>query len=207
MRFDFRPTTFSFFHLPIVLTSCVFFYQTVLILTPDTLNVLTSSKKRKAFESLGSSREIEGTTLKLNWIERGRNAEAYAKNYEQVLGLLKESGGTEGAVVGRPIKEKQKGKFSSGLLAKLTESKEVAFGDASLGLGIELACKDSKAVSAIKKAAFFSTQVLRKFLLRKIEEIIDEESKVSHADIADSTDEVFDDGSFDFRSLQTLTSY
>jgi len=56
-----------------------------------------------------------------------------------------------------------------------------------------LAVKDEAALNCCKKAASFATNVLRKYLQKKIEDIIDDETKVKHSELADQADAVFED--------------
>lgn len=57
------------------------------------------------------------------------------------------------------------------------------------GFGGVLAVKDAYARDLISKAAELSSKVLRKFTVQQMEGIIDEEKRVSHADLADQTED------------------
>ena len=61
--------------------------------------------------------------------------------------------------------------------------------DVSAGFGGVLAIKDMAARDCVTKAADYATKVLKKFLLPRIEDIIDKEEKVAQSDLADQTED------------------
>jgi len=61
--------------------------------------------------------------------------------------------------------------------------------DVSAGFGGVLAIKDMAARDCVTKAADYATKVLKKFLLPRIEDIIDKEEKVAQSDLADETED------------------
>jgi nucleosome binding factor SPN SPT16 subunit len=63
--------------------------------------------------------------------------------------------------------------------------------DVGIGVGLMLSTKDTAALRNVRKAAEFSEKVLKDFLLSDIESILDEERKVTHSALADSTEECF----------------
>lgn len=85
--------------------------------------------------------------------------------------------------------ERQPSSLGSGLQAALKKS-GLEFGvDVSAGFGGVLAIKDMAARDCVTKAADYAGRVLKKFLLPRIEDIIDKDEKVAQSDLADQTED------------------
>jgi nucleosome binding factor SPN SPT16 subunit len=65
--------------------------------------------------------------------------------------------------------------------------------DVSAGFSGVLAVKDNAARENIMKAAEHSTRVLKKFVVKEMEDIIDQEKKISHSDLADQAEDAIKD--------------
>ena len=85
--------------------------------------------------------------------------------------------------------------MTDGLNAALKKSGMELNIDVSAGFAGVLAIKDLAARDSIMKAAEYSTKVLRKFVVKQMEDIIDEEKKVSQSDLADMAEDAIKDPS------------
>ena len=56
-----------------------------------------------------------------------------------------------------------------------------------------IASKDKTELRSAKVAAVMSCAIMRKFLLPKLEGIVDDEQKISHTKVAEDLEELFDD--------------
>lgn len=63
--------------------------------------------------------------------------------------------------------------------------------DVSKGWAQILSVKDADGISSTKLAGALTSQVLKKFLQQQIEEIVDEDKKMKHLELADKTEEMF----------------
>ena len=89
--------------------------------------------------------------------------------------------------------ERPSSSLTTGLQSALKKSGLDIGVDVSGGFSGVLAIKDSAARECVTKAADYSMKVLKKFLLPKVEGIIDEESKVAQSDLADLTEDAIKD--------------
>lgn len=167
--------------------------ETILVLTAEGMTVIGTSKKVKFLSPLGTDPEGD---LQLKFITKpkGLDPTAMGKLYQEVIDIMKKAHKGEGKpIVGFVKKATTKGKFASGLKSAL--GTQLTFVDVSMALAVELSVKDEAAQTCTKKAAWFATQVLKKYLLQEIEVIVDEEKVIKHSDLAEQTEDIFEEPS------------
>ncbi|XP_051119203.1 FACT complex subunit SPT16-like [Andrographis paniculata] len=89
--------------------------------------------------------------------------------------------------VGHIAREDPEGKLLQIWSNKLKES-GLKLSDISVGLSELFAVKDMNEIKCIKKAAYLTACTMKNFVVPKVEKVIDEEKKVSHAALMDDTE-------------------
>ncbi|CAN0857324.1 FACT complex subunit SPT16 [Linum grandiflorum] len=92
-----------------------------------------------------------------------------------------------GPVVGHIAREAPEGKLLETWSQKLGND-GFQLVDISAGLSDLFAVKDNDELMCIKKAAFLSANVMKKVVVPKLENVIDEEKKVAHSNLMDETE-------------------
>jgi len=157
----------------------------VIAFTADnTMHMLMGPKQIKIISTVGDEGSYKGATFKLNCIEKKKGDEA-KNSLAPLLDAIKDS--KDGKRYGYLKKDWQSdGKFSKLVRGALGgELVDVASGVAGV-----LAVKDSNGIGTITKSAELTTRVLRKFLLDKIEGVIDDEKDIKHSLLAEETEDV-----------------
>lgn len=163
----------------------------IFLITEKKFYMLAGSKKIKYMTVVGSAETVKGQDLKLEHITKSKG-DGLQDDLQTLLGHFRES--KSGKILGIIKKdyEKCKGKLAKKLRAAITEA-GVDLVDVGVGFGGVLAIKDSAGLACINKAAQYSTQVLRKYLLPELETVIDEETIIKHSALAEKTEDVFQD--------------
>ena len=95
--------------------------------------------------------------------------------------------GLDTPLVGYIARETPEGKLLE-LWAEKLKSASFQLGDITGGLSNLFAVKDKDEIMCVKKAAYSSTHVIKKVVVPKLENVIDEEKKVSHSALMDETE-------------------
>jgi nucleosome binding factor SPN SPT16 subunit len=116
------------------------------------------------------------------------------ENYET---LLKQVGNVDGKV-GAILKEREFNKKSGGILGpwetKLDEAGDsIELVDCSPALAILMAPKDDSEWDLMKKSSVLSNKVMKHGCVKRLEEIIEEESKITHEALATEIENVLED--------------
>jgi nucleosome binding factor SPN SPT16 subunit len=157
---------------------------------PDTLVIITSAKKCRILEQIG--KDTSPLVIKLQ-LHISNKADKNAANIQNFVKMLK--GSKNGKRCGT-IPEKSEGATSgltTGLQQALKKSGLETGIDVYNGFAAVLAIKDAMARDCISKAADYSGKILRKFLVPKIEDVIDKEEKIAQSDLADQTEDAIKD--------------
>ncbi|KAL1528547.1 hypothetical protein AB1Y20_009890 [Prymnesium parvum] len=161
------------------------FPETILVVGNRAVHVLTSKKKVGHLEPLKTA---ENATLPLELLARDKTDNS--ANYASLVQAIRRS--HAGAVVGTLLKEEPKGAFvgafRDALKADGLEQLEIAPALCEL-----LAVKDSTEQACVKRASIFSAVVMQKYLVQRIESVVDEEKKISHEQLAADTEDAFAD--------------
>ena len=159
--------------------------ESVIILTKDTMHFYGSNSKIKKLRVLRES----SSDLKMEFIVKDK------ADYKSQLPKLVEILTAAGPKVGSVVKEEPAGEFAADWKAARAEASGLEDVDISSGILEAIASKDKTELRSAKVAAVMSCAIMRKFLLPKLEGIVDDEQKISHTKVAEDLEELFDDPS------------
>jgi len=157
--------------------------DSIFLFSQNTLTVLTSNKKANLLrESLGDSHN--GLQLK---VLVKNVADKNAAHFDTLIQTIKAS--SQGKRVGIVKNDEVRGNFGAKFKSLLEEA-GLELVDVGAGLAQPLMVKDEAALKTLASAAQYSARVLKNYLLQEIENIIEEEKKVTHSKLAEDTEEV-----------------
>jgi len=150
--------------------------DTITVFTPKNITILTSKKKAGILGVLGEK-------------DKDVQLEVRVRSKTEVNEDLKFLVGKIGSRAGTTLKEKPLGDLVPGFYTAAKEQ-GVELVDVSGALSSLLYVKDENELEATRDAASQSSKVLKNFLKRKMEKILDQGKKATHAQLADATDDV-----------------
>jgi len=162
------------------------FTDTILLLVKTKLFVLTSRKKAALLEPLKGKGEGK---VKLTVLQRSRE-DNNQENFNDLLSAVRR-GGTR---IGILMKEQDGllGDFAKSWLEAI-ERDSLQKVDIALGLSILLAQKDPQELEYAKKAALVANKVFKKALVKELEDVIDQERKDTHEQLAQKVSDAMED--------------
>lgn len=164
------------------------FPETVMVfLHTRKLHIVCSQKKAGMLEALRKSVRQQAQ-VELFIHVRPRN-EAGGTEMDSILQSVKQELKKDIPVVGVLAKESAEGAVMEKWEEVLAESGASKV-DVSSALAELLLVKDEKEISYIKRASFLSASVMKSFVVPKLEVAIDEEEKITHAELMEKTEEV-----------------
>ncbi|KAI4210557.1 MAG: hypothetical protein LQ351_006624 [Letrouitia transgressa] len=168
------------------------FPATLMIFTPEALWVVTTTKKAKHLEPL------KGGKVPVEILVRGKDAEQNAKQFEKCLDVIK----TAGKKVGTIPKDTSTGPFADEWKKSFSDiSKDVEEVDISPALSIAaLAVKDENELRNMRNSSRACVGLLSEYFVEEMSEVLDEEKRVSHKDLATKIDSKIDQKNF-FQNL------
>eukprot|EP00455_Lapot_gusevi_P020974 TRINITY_DN2209_c0_g1_i1.p1 TRINITY_DN2209_c0_g1~~TRINITY_DN2209_c0_g1_i1.p1 ORF type:complete len:1057 (-),score=311.91 TRINITY_DN2209_c0_g1_i1:101-3271(-) len=153
---------------------------TAILFVRNSVHVFASAKKVKLLQALGSTEMgLEMNLIPLNKEDR------FASNFAAITKLMRASGRKAGVIVEKDVS----GEFATTLLAEVKRS-GFDIVDPGPGLADAMAVKDETELNSTKKAANFSSQVL-KYVVDEFMNVIDSDSKITHSNLADKAEQVF----------------
>ncbi|MCJ1467781.1 FACT complex subunit spt16 [Pseudocyphellaria aurata] len=170
------------------------FPATLLLFTTEMLYIVTTVKKAKHLEPL------KGGKVPIEILVRGKDADQNAKHFKRCLDAIKDAGKKVGTIA----KDTSNGPFIEEWKKAFSEvSKDVEETDITTALSAAaLAVKDENELRSMRNASRACTGLMAEFFVEEMSEILDEEKKVTHKDLADKIDQKIDDAKF----FQTLKS-
>ncbi|KAF0888486.1 hypothetical protein E2562_014723 [Oryza meyeriana var. granulata] len=97
---------------------------------------------------------------------------------------------SKSVVIGHLAREKPEGKVLEAWSEKLNGSR-LRLSDMSSGMSNLLAVKDATEIMYVKKAAYLTASVMRKYIVPELEKIIADERKVPHSKLTGLTEKIF----------------
>ncbi|KAL9004589.1 MAG: hypothetical protein Q9188_002598 [Gyalolechia gomerana] len=170
------------------------FPATLMVFTPDSLWVVTTTKKAKHLEPL------KGGKTPIEILSRGKDPEQNAKHFEKCLDVIKSAGKKVGVLA----KDTASGPFAEEWKKAFGDiSKDVEELDITPALSIAaLAVKDEVELRNMRDSARASTGIMTEFFVEEMSEVLDEEKKVTHKELTDKIDRKLDDPKF-FQNLKS----
>jgi nucleosome binding factor SPN SPT16 subunit len=163
------------------------FPETVMVFMPGALHVVCSLKKASHLEELQkSSRMLTGVDIHLHVKERKEDG---SKEMEEILEAVQSQSKSKPPTIGVLAREATEGALMERWAMCLADSGASQV-DVAGGFSEVFAVKDEEEITNIRNAAHLSGQVLKGFVVPKLEVIIDEEKKITHAELMENTEEV-----------------
>jgi nucleosome binding factor SPN SPT16 subunit len=162
--------------------------ESVLILTKDKLHFFGSSSKIKKLRVLEEQRPEKSIAPVLNFItkEKGDGVAAQLTQLTEILTAA-------GPKVGMVTKEEAFGDFAASWKEERGKAEGLQEVDVSAGLLEAMAAKDKVEMRNAKVAAVMTCAIMRKHLIPQLENIVDNETTITHSKVAEDLEELFDD--------------
>ena len=175
--------------------------NTVLLLTKDgQCIVLTSKKKCEFLEPAVGKAPESGSVKSLELLPRNK-ADDNAENIEVMLKEARGESNGEDVKIGVIMKEFKSNDAKEGSNVARWENKlkdpssKTEIVDVTGGISIVMAVKDKEELDLLKKSSVLSNKVLKHGFVPRIEEVIDNETIVTHEKIASEIEEIIEDPS------------
>ncbi|KAL8745327.1 MAG: hypothetical protein Q9190_002538 [Brigantiaea leucoxantha] len=170
------------------------FPATLMVFTPEALWVVTTTKKAKHLEPLKSGK------VPVEILVRGKDAEQNAKHFEKCLDVIKNAGRKVGTIP----KDTSIGPFADEWKKAFGDiSKDIEEVDISPAFSIAaLAAKDENELRNMRNSSRACTGLLGEYFVEEMSEVLDEEKRVSHKDLATKIDSRLDEKNF-FQNLKS----
>ncbi|KAL3643030.1 FACT complex subunit spt16 [Castilleja foliolosa] len=164
------------------------FPETIMVFGDKRIDFLCSQKKASLLEVVKKSAK-DAVGLDVFMLVKGKN-ENGSKQMDTILHAIRSYSKLDDdatLTVGWLAKEAPEGKLMELWLDKLKGS-GLQLSDISSGLSDLFAVKDKSEITCIKKAAYLTASAMKNFVVPKVEKVIDEEKKVTHASLMEDTE-------------------
>jgi len=158
--------------------------ETIITVCSRSVHILTGKSKVNLLQPLKTA---ENAVLPLELHARNKT-DGNAANYAALVTSLRSS--HAGGVVATLGKEKPEGEFATAWRSNLASS-GLATVELAPALADLLAPKDSTETSNTKRAGIFSSMLMTKHLVAKLEAVVDAETKISHEKLAQDAEDAF----------------
>ncbi|KAL9941411.1 FACT complex subunit spt16 [Verticillium nonalfalfae] len=164
------------------------FPTTLMLLTVDTIYIVTTAKKAKHLEPL------KGGRFPLEILVRGKDAAENQKIFIKIADTIKAAGNKVGIIA----KDTSKGPFVDEWKKVFAENcKDVEETDISPALSqIAFSVKDESELRAMRTASKACVGLMTPYFLDEITDIVDGDKKVKHSALTDRVDKKLDDAKF-----------
>ncbi|EFJ08291.1 hypothetical protein SELMODRAFT_269691 [Selaginella moellendorffii] len=161
------------------------FPDTLMVFVQGALHFLCSQKKVKILEELQRpARTSCGVDVVLHVKLRSEDG---GPQMLEILDTVKAQ--SRSPVLGVLAKEKTEGSFME-KWDELLSSSRLEKVDVAAGLCEMFAVKDESEINNVKKAAYLSATAMKTFVVPKLEHVIDEEKRMTHAELMEETENV-----------------
>ncbi|KAL7542241.1 hypothetical protein ACHAXR_011622 [Thalassiosira sp. AJA248-18] len=176
--------------------------DTVILLTKDGQCIVLAAKRKCEFlePAVGEAPE-NGSVKSLKLLTRNKGDEN-AENIEEMLKEARGESNGEDVKIGVIMKEfksndgGKEGSNISGWEKKLKDSSsKTEIVDATGGISVVMAVKDKEELDLLKKSSVLSNKVLKHGFVPRIEDVIDNSTKVTHEKLAAEIEEIIEDPS------------
>ncbi|XP_057434287.1 FACT complex subunit SPT16-like [Lotus japonicus] len=168
------------------------FPDTIMVFMKNQIHILCSQKKASILESVKKpAREAVGVELEVVLHVKPKNDDGTALMdaiFRAIRAQSKSDGG-DASTIGYISREAPEGKLLEAWAEKL-KSSDFHLTDVANGLSTLFAVKSNEELTSIKRAAYLTTSVMKNFVVSKLENVIDEEKKVSHSTLMEETEKV-----------------
>ncbi|KAM7259484.1 hypothetical protein ACFE04_015225 [Oxalis oulophora] len=162
------------------------FPETIMVFTKKQIHFLCSAKKASLLEVVKKpAKEAVGVELVMHVKAKGDDGNSLM---DTIFRSMKDSVKT----VGHIAKEAPEGKLLE-LWSEILKNAEFEIGDISGGLSDLFAFKDKGEIINVKKAAYLSASVMQSVVVPNMENVIDEEKKVTHSSLMEEAEKAIMD--------------
>ncbi|KAJ7569137.1 hypothetical protein O6H91_01G063000 [Diphasiastrum complanatum] len=161
------------------------FPETLIVFMPGTVQILCSQKKALVLEDLRKASK-KAFSVEVVIHAKARNEDG-SEQMQKMLDAIRSKSESNLPTVGVLAREPADGALMERWAEALGDSgfNQV---DVTAGFTELFAVKDESEITNIKKAAFLSASVLKKYVIPKLEVVIDEEKTITHAELMDDTE-------------------
>ncbi|KAK1374081.1 FACT complex subunit [Heracleum sosnowskyi] len=162
--------------------------QVLTVATPPQSDDLRQKKASLLGVVKGAAKEAVGAEVVVH--VKAKNDDGGAL-MDSIFRAVKAKAGSDGdaPVVGHMAKEAPEGNLLEKWAEKL-QNENFMVTDISNGFSDLFAVKDISEITNVKKAAYLTSAVMKLYVVPKLEQVIDEEKKVSHSSLMDETEKV-----------------
>lgn len=182
----------------VVLHHWLFGYElpdTIVLITDDGHVWICGTKKKCEFIKPAVDQDED---FKIHLLQRNKE-DGNAGNYETLMKQA-HSRGSDNHKVGLILKERSLNKSNGGIvggfedhLDKQVEENLIELVDAAPAIALVMGQKDDEEQDLMKKSSVLSNKVMKHGFVKRLEEIIEEETAVTHEDLAAEIDKILED--------------
>lgn len=171
------------------------FPETIMVFMQKQIHFLCSMKKAALLDVVKApAKEAVGVEVVMHVKAKNDDGSSLMESIFRAIRAQSKLDGHDNPVVGYIARETPEGNLLETWAEKL---KNVNFqlGDVTNGLSDIFAFKDKEELVNVKKAAFLTTNVINNVVVPKLENVIDEEKKVTHSSLMEETEKAIVDPS------------
>lgn len=166
------------------------FPEAIMVFMNKKIHFLCSPKKAGVLETVKrSAKDAVDADVVIHVKQKNDDASALI---DGLLHAIQSESESEIPIVGQIQKEEPEGKLLKIWAEKLAGS-NFQFSDVTNGFSDLFAIKDASEITCVRKAAYLASNVMKNFVVPKLEQTIDEEKKVSHSSLMEETEKVIHD--------------
>lgn len=171
------------------------FPETIMVFMKKQIHFLCSQKKADVLRPVEkTAKEAVGAEVVIHVKARSDDGTALMEAIFSAIHSLSKADGQQVPVVGYIAREVPEGKLLEAWAEKL-KTADFQLSDVTNGLSELFAVKDDAELLNVKKAAHLTANVLKNYVVPKLENVIDEEKKVTHSSLMDETEKAILDPS------------
>lgn len=166
------------------------FPETIMVFTKAQIHILCSQKKASILESVKKpARESVGVEIVLHVKPKNDDGASLMDAIIRAIRTQSKSDGHDSSTVGHIAREEPEGKLLD-LWAEKLKSSKFNLSDVANGFSALFAAKSNEEITSIKRAAYLTSNVMKNFVVAKLENVIDEEKKILHSTLMEETEKV-----------------
>lgn len=164
------------------------FPDTIMVFMKKQIHFLCSQKKASLLDVVKKpAKEAVGADVVMHVKTKGDDGHGLMDAIFRAIRAQSKADGEESSVVGYLVREAPEGNLLETWAEKL-KSANFQLTDIANGLSDLFAVKDKEELVNVKKAAFLTTNVMNNCVVPKLENVIDEEKKISHSALMTETE-------------------
>ncbi|XP_011039012.1 PREDICTED: FACT complex subunit SPT16-like isoform X1 [Populus euphratica] len=164
------------------------FPETIMVFLKKQIHFLCSQKKASLLEVVKKpAKEAVGVEVGIHVKTKSDDGSGLMDIIFRAVHSQSNSNGHDTPVIGHIARESPEGKLLETWDEKLKNA-NCELSDVTNGFSDLFAVKDSIELTNVRKAAFLTSSVMKQFVVPKLEQVIDEEKKISHSSLMGDTE-------------------